>query len=305
MQLSRLDHQVFRKVFKKWFHNRYIALMDSAYSGNQIQAHNISQASPIIVVGMHRSGTSLLIQALDELGLFSGDITGPDTSESLLFQYLNDAALNAAQAHWSMPENLPHTLNNTHCQHSLLSIFSQALSSHWKHFYKLAHATDTLNGKNGPFGWKDPRNCLTLPLWSTLYPNARYVFIHRHGLDVAHSHVNREKRVGQSIYITRCLNLDRSFELWEEYNRQALSALSLIPNEQKINIGFETLLQSPQETLNQIADFCALRAPKNKLHQFAQRCDPSKAYAYQQLKTTELSDHMRDSLLLAQLGYTL
>jgi len=304
LKLKKIDHLVTRKLFKKWFHRQYISLMNQQTSSNQTVEHLVYEQSPIIVVGMHRSGTSLLIDALTSVGLFAGDITGPDTSESLLFQYLNDAALFASQAHWSNPENLAYTLKNEKCVAALAKLYGQSIESHWRHMYKLSEPQKTLNGEAGPFGWKDPRNCLTIPLWSKLYPNARYIFINRHGVDVAQSHVNRENRINNSVYISRCLDLNRSFSLWEEYNRQALDALALIDEKQKISFSFEELLKSPEEKLSELAKFCGLTPDQSKLEAFVKRCDPNKAYAYKK-QALEIGPEIKNSDMLQTLGYSI
>jgi len=302
MQLKKIDHLVTRKLFRKWFHQQYIRLMDKQMASDALVDHSIYQQSPIIVVGMHRSGTSLLIDALTSIGLFAGDITGPDTSESLLFQYMNEAALAVSQSHWSTPENLAYALKNDMCLSTLLNLYNRSLNSHWRHLYKLSRPKDTLNGLSGAFGWKDPRNCLTIPLWSKIYPNARYIFIYRHGLDVAQSHVNRERRVNQSVYVSRCLDLGRSFSLWEEYNHQALQALAAIPDQQKMLFSFESLLQAPDSRLSDLATFCELNASTEKLNAFTQRCDPNKAFAYKK-RQLNINTEIETSPILEQLGY--
>ncbi|MFB6261703.1 MAG: sulfotransferase, partial [Thiohalorhabdaceae bacterium] len=44
------------------------------------------------------------------------------------------------------------------------------------------------------WGWKDPRNTFTLPLWLELFPEARVINVERHGVDVAESLVVRRNR---------------------------------------------------------------------------------------------------------------
>ena len=304
MQFKKLDHLITRKLYKKWFHGQYINLMNKQVETNTTVAYSSYEQSPIIVLGMHRSGTSLLIDALTSIGLFAGDITGPDTSESLFFQYMNDAALSSSQAHWSNPENLAFALNNKTYTSALLNLYQRTIDSHWKHLYKLSAPQKNLNGDAGPFGWKDPRNCLTIPLWTKLYPNARYIFIHRHGLDVAQSHVNREHKINNSIYVTRCLDLGRSFSLWEEYNRQAMSALANINDQQIMTLSFESLLESPKNVLMDLAHFCGLNATSEKFDAFAKHCDKSKIFAYKN-QTLDINSDIKESKVLQQFGYSI
>ena len=53
---------------------------------------------PVILVGMHRSGTSLLCRLLDGLGVHMGADQGRMNAESLHFRALNERALRAAAA---------------------------------------------------------------------------------------------------------------------------------------------------------------------------------------------------------------
>ena len=58
--------------------------------------------SPIIITGMHRSGTSLLAKLAKDLGLFAGTKLDPNC-ESIFFQQLNIWLLQLAGANWSNP----------------------------------------------------------------------------------------------------------------------------------------------------------------------------------------------------------
>ena len=46
------------------------------------------------------------------------------------------------------------------------------------------------------WGWKDPRNCLTLPFWQSLLPHLKTIIIIRNPLEVAYS---MHKRNGTSL----------------------------------------------------------------------------------------------------------
>ena len=60
--------------------------------------------SPVIIVGMHRSGTTMLSQLLERLGLFTGE-KKDDDYEALFFYKLNEWLLNQANASWDNPHN--------------------------------------------------------------------------------------------------------------------------------------------------------------------------------------------------------
>jgi hypothetical protein len=68
-----------------------------------------------------------------------------------------------------------------------------------------------------PFwGWKEPRTTLFLDLWEGLLPQARYLFLYRHPVDVALSlwRRNIDLEIRQDPWL--------AFRAWEVYNRRLL-----------------------------------------------------------------------------------
>ncbi len=67
------------------------------------------------------------------------------------------------------------------------------------------------------WGWKDPRTCLFLEFWESILPEARYLFLYRHPVDVALSLWRRNGDLD--------LREDpwRTIRSWEVYNRRLLT----------------------------------------------------------------------------------
>ena len=57
---------------------------------------------PVILLGMHRSGTSLVARLLDDLGLFQGSDLQED-HESVYFLEVNDLLMRRVGASWDNP----------------------------------------------------------------------------------------------------------------------------------------------------------------------------------------------------------
>src|SRR5450755_898226 len=57
---------------------------------------------PVIILGMHRSGTSMVSELLDQLGLFVGREL-QDDHESTFFLDLNEQMMNRVSATWDHP----------------------------------------------------------------------------------------------------------------------------------------------------------------------------------------------------------
>ena len=65
------------------------------------------------------------------------------------------------------------------------------------------------------WGWKDPRNSLTLPFWQQLLPRLKTIVVVRNPLEVAHS---MRQRNGTSYSF--------GLRLWEIYNRRLVEAMN-------------------------------------------------------------------------------
>lgn len=161
---------------------------------------------------MHRSGTSVLARILRALGLDLGDgerlmKPGPDNPDGFYehwdFVRLNDSLLAELNGAWDCPPT-----------------FDEEWRSRVEH---LKHAAGVLVSRNfghaaGPWGWKDPRNSLTLPFWSGVCPGLSCVVSVRNPLDVADSLHNRH---GHSILF--------GTQLWKTYYRGIAEQLHRVP----------------------------------------------------------------------------
>src|SRR5438477_1992385 len=115
--------------------------------------------------------------------------------EHLGFVALNDELLNELGGAWDLPprpnENFKHPRLDPLRMKARLLIEEFASATAW--------------------GWKDPRNSLTLPFWQGLLPKLKTVIIVRNPLEVAYS---MRERNGTSYSF--------GLRLWEIYNRRAI-----------------------------------------------------------------------------------
>src|SRR6266487_2008485 len=94
------------------------------------------------------------------------------------------------------------------------------------------------------WGWKDPRNSLTLPFWQDLLPGLKTLIVVRNPLEVAYS---MRERNGTSFSL--------GLRLWEIYNRRLLE----IANEQQRLVTHYDLFFDDAETeFRRIAEFIGL-----------------------------------------------
>ncbi|MBE9554562.1 MAG: sulfotransferase, partial [Proteobacteria bacterium] len=134
---------------------------------------------PIIIMGMHRSGTSMVTRLMEQLGLFVGQETDTN-NESLFFQALNDWILCQAGSTWDNPEPIRWLAEDVqgcdliveYLRSILKSRASNSYLGRWRHMRFGADFSCI-----GPWGWKDPRNTFTLPIWLRLFPDARVIHV--------------------------------------------------------------------------------------------------------------------------------
>jgi len=186
------------------------------------------KATGAVVLGMHRSGTSLLTGLLVK----SSVLTFPDedikTNEENPLGFfenknvvgLNDIWLSEQGLSWNRPfevdlfdntvgietfnDEIP-CLSNCTQNVTIMSYFNRAIAAHSKGF--------------SPWVLKDPRLCITLPTWLQAFESAMVatpaiVMIYRNPLEVAKS-LNKRKH-GKTV------NIWEGLMLWIWYNKMAI-----------------------------------------------------------------------------------
>lgn len=166
----------------------------------------------VIVIGMHRSGTSAISGILHMHGIIMGEeknfIPAPQPEnprgffENYRFRLLNDGILEGGgYTIKSWETNIP----------SFEVTLRQKLKMLW--FLR------SYSHRYGNWGWKDPRTCLTLQSWLTeakscgLLHRCKLVWLFRNPYSVAESMVRR----GDTDFET-------SLTLWVRYHERALAA---------------------------------------------------------------------------------
>src|SRR5262249_8371906 len=94
-------------------------------------------------------------------------------------------------------------------------------------------------------GWKDPRNCLTLPFWRKLLPELKVLVIVRNPLEVAYSLRNRNEDTSYSF----------GLRLWEIYNRRLIDTSKA---RKRLVIEYDAFFKDAESELRRIACFAGL-----------------------------------------------
>ena len=157
----------------------------------------------VCIAGMHRSGTSMVAQLLQRCGMSLGnseeflpanEFNTEGYFEDRRFVEINDELLAYFNGSWLLPP-----VSNTSFD---LKQVPTALT-------EKARALVAELGRDPFWGWKDPRNSITLSFWRQFIPELKVILCLRSPLEVARSLAHRDD-----------LPPLRSFDLWQIYNRR-------------------------------------------------------------------------------------
>ncbi|HZO90482.1 MAG TPA: sulfotransferase [Chthonomonadaceae bacterium] len=155
---------------------------------------------PLIIVGMHRSGTSLVAGMLTILGVYLDPAMMPPAEGERLsipdeqlrqdgygeaqdFRLLNERLLARASASWDYVE--PFLQRRDRPTFARLSLARMQLATFGS--LRSSFLRPLPPDYRGPWGWKDPRTSLTLPYWLRLFPEARILHVRRNPENVVNS----------------------------------------------------------------------------------------------------------------------
>ena len=141
---------------------------------------------PFVIVGMHRSGTSLVSRILDRSGVFMG-LDLQEDHESKFFIKLNKWIYENAGADWARPMALQELMDYEPAKKKVEEYVKSRVSSNSSKKYSGKSLKKGLFDLDSKWGWKDPRNGPTLPIWKEIWPEMKIIHVTRHGVDVAAS----------------------------------------------------------------------------------------------------------------------
>lgn len=197
----------------------------------------------IVVLGMHRSGTSVITRALEVMGVYLGNRLLPpmkDVNEKGFWEDIDINALNI-----EMLETLHLTW------HHLVPITMQDIEIlRTKGF--VTRAVELLHQKieNVPvFAFKDPSVAKLLPFWQEAlrqcHCEVNFVVAIRHPLSVVQSLAKRDG-----------FDDEKSYSLWLGYVIASLCCLS--DGNKSVFVDYDRVMQSPDSELNRIAQYLQL-----------------------------------------------
>jgi len=202
----------------------------------------MTQNRLIVVLGMHRSGTSAITRGLQVLGVQLGTRLIPPVESNNIKGFWEDREIN------SLNIEMQNFLVND--WHNLSPIQSGDVAALRKNGYTL-RAVELLRRKlaEAPlFGFKDPRVAKLLPFWKEVFEHCQldvgYVLALRHPLSVAKSLAQRDR-----------LDPGKSYLLWLGH---VLTSLMNTAGHKRVIVDYDRLMQAPEHELNRIGEGLSL-----------------------------------------------
>lgn len=220
----------------------------------------LNRSQAVLVLGMHRTGTSAITGCLNALGVKLGpkiDYSNDENPKGFFENYqvidINDNILKELGYSWANPyykqPGLEHPVFKKYYNNAV-SVLRESYSS-----YPL-------------WGLKDPRICLLLPFWrkiieKELGAELKIIYSLRSPFDVAKSLKKRSEK--HSEYV--CGYDSQSFVLWFLHYAFALKAA---PDVKSLVVSFEKIISAPLVQFERISNFLKVKPDKEELKRFSE-----------------------------------
>lgn len=220
----------------------------------------------IVVMGPHRSGTSLCTHAIEVLGAQTGlrEIYASDENSKGFFEHqemvrFNEKLLHMLGGSWDNP-----------VFDTAAAIAATDLRS-WS--VQAETLMQSLFGGAECIVLKDPRMCQLLPFWEPVFEacgyareHIRYVHVLRNPVEVARSQQARVERNPDYYEFGR--NIEEGAALWLSLTRQSLEATR---GRRNYPVAYQDLLDNPREELLALAAFLELTPDAEAIDDFCDR----------------------------------
>jgi hypothetical protein len=154
--------------------------------------------TPVLILGMHRSGTSCLAGSLQQCGLFLGKVFEENpfnkkgNRENERIMNVNNRVLAYNNGSWDNPPKQIHWNKELQIERDqIIDDFRRQSQSFW--------------------GFKDPRTLITLPFWIDSLEHCKFVGSFRNPISVA-----------KSLEFRNGMKIDAALDLWKIYNEKLL-----------------------------------------------------------------------------------
>jgi hypothetical protein len=188
-----------------------------------------------IVLGMHKSGTTLLARALHESGIVMGQ------------EFPQDADYSSVKFEAKWAQKISDEILGMSRKRLSLEVTSEALPSRGVNesvLLAIRENAQNLDNLYADWGFKDPRAALTYRYWKDSLPPHKVIIIYRDPIEVW----RRYARVNHKWWSRA------AFRVWCDYNKSILDSVHAENNPDVLVLKFETLLMT-QEAWQRLEKF--------------------------------------------------
>lgn len=197
----------------------------------------------IVVLGMHRSGTSMMGAILEKLGVNMGEEKlGASSSnpighfEDVIFVNINNRILEDAGGSWDEPPD-EESINNLEIKYR--DDIKRILDEKYK-VYDI-------------WGWKDPRTSLTIKLYHPFLENVKYIYCLRD-----------ESEVANSLYKRNKMPIEEGIKLKNIYDKRIEEFLKNIAEDSYKSFYYEDIIKNPEKNIEDLINFLGLKVTKKQ-----------------------------------------
>jgi hypothetical protein len=293
---------------------------------------HLNSTNPIVIIGMHRSGTTLLVDILEKLGVFTGWRMGKN-KEAFYYQRWNEWLMRRAGGAWDNPEAINWLFSKHQNTDKTIEMICDNIRKSTNGFNYIEYTGLNClrqSAKIQQWGWKDPRNAYLIPLWKKIYPKMKVINVIRNGVDVALSLNKRANEATGSIYAdpysktpikrklinlmlpreqfilgsVRCLSLTESYRLWEEYTKAADKNVNNMEPEYTISLRYEDFLSEPTKTIKDLSRFIGINPSDAAIEAVTLGIDKNRRFAFvNNEKGLELYESIKNTEIMKKHGY--
>jgi len=217
----------------------------------------------LIVIGMHRSGTSLLTSWIGQMGLNMGD---------------NKVKGDIGNIEGYHEDRDFHDFHEEVFRRNRISYgglnFPLDFEIDYLDIINLLSLIDRKSEKNEQWGWKDPRTCLFLDVYRKYLPKAKYIVLYRDCSSVVDSLIRRDKNTSRVRYFAKSpfnrfvfpfvkKKIFKEMEkknsiiyeaIWKHYNQKIISHLKEIDSNNYKIVSIKDLIENDKELYYHIVD---------------------------------------------------
>ena len=257
---------------------------------------------PIIIAGMHRSGTSLLSKVLIDMNINMGHYLDVN-NESKFFQRLNRWILSCIGSSWDAPKTLV-DINSEDLkiiENKLLKSLQSKTTSSIYFGLRKSIFNHSFSNIEYNWGWKDPSNTFTLPVWLNIFKKAKVIYVLRHPLDVSNSLLKRNNFLKRKDHnnsfpnlfskylsilsiskggVSCSFNINNIDDCLSLYNNYYNEIIKLSKTYNILFIKYEDLILDTSKSISQLSEFLEEDFNKELLIQVNKYINKERVYAF-------------------------